>query len=182
MALGYVRPARESDAPQIASIQLSTWRTAYAKFIPAEVLDNLDHEWFTQQWREACTNPPSTEQQVFVAIEQDETDKDRLETVGFAAVGPDTEEETGNGLVTELLVEPRFGRRGHGSRLLSAAVAHWRAHGILLARAWAFARDNASLNFYRAAGWETDGASRTLEMEATMVPQLRLHADLTEDD
>lgn len=181
MALGYVRPARESDAPQIASIQLSTWRTAYTKFIPAEVLDNLDHGWFTQQWQEACTNPPSPDQQVFVAIEQDETDKERLETVGFAAVGPDTDDDSGQGLITELLVEPRFSRRGHGSRLLSASVAHWRAHDILLAHVWAFARDSASLNFYRSAGWETDGASRTLEMDTAMVPQLRLHADLTEE-
>src|SRR5258708_3402776 len=60
--------------------------------------------------------------------------------VGFMASGPadetalaPDEHHTGSGdrtaAVTELLVEPRWGRRGHGSRLLAASVDLWRADG-----------------------------------------------------
>lgn len=181
MALGYVRPARESDAARIAEIQLATWRTAYTKIVPDTVLASFDEEWLAEHWHEACAHPPSPAHQVFIAVEQGETDRANIKTVGFAAIGPDTEDDAARaGLVTELLVEPRFGRRGHGSRLLSAMVAHWRAHQISVAHAWPFTRDSASLNFYKTAGWDADGNRRTLDMDGRQVPQLRLHTDLTE--
>jgi GNAT superfamily N-acetyltransferase len=181
MALGYVRPAREADADEIARIQLSTWRTAYASIVPAKVLAQLDAAWLAEHWREACAQPPSPAHQVFMAVEQDESDRSTIQAVGFAAVGPDIEDDQpGTGLVTELLVEPRFGRRGHGSRLLSAAVSHWRAHAVSLAHAWVFTRDAPTLSLYKSAGWDTDGTRRTLDMDGTEVPQLRLHADVAE--
>lgn len=184
MALGYVRPAREADAEEIARIQLTTWRTAYSSIVPSAVLDSLEISWLADQWRDACLQPPTPGHQVFIAVEQDEADHTRIQPVGFAAIGPSTESEpgSGHGLVTELLVEPRFGRRGHGSRLLSAAVAHWRRNEISVAYAWVFTRDNASLSFYKSAGWETDGTRRTLDMDGTEVPQLRLHANVLEED
>lgn len=184
MALGYVRPAKEADVDEIARIQLSTWRAAYSGIVPAEVLDSLDTTWLARQWRESIVDAPSSAHQVFVAVEQAESDRQAITTVGFAAVGPAPEDEEvaeRSGLVTEMLVEPRFGRRGHGSRLLSAAVAHWRSHELTTAYAWAFARDAATLGFYKSAGWDADGARRTLEMADQRVPQVRLHCDLTED-
>lgn len=182
MALGYVRPARESDIADITRIQLTTWRVAYSSIIPADVLGGMDEDWVARQWREACTNPPTPAHRVLLAVEQSESDPKAITPVGFCAIGPDDEEpaETGAGAVVELLVEPRFGRRGHGSRLLSAAVAHWRAHDITTVHAWVFARDTASLGFYKSAGWDSDGTRRTLDMGAQRVPQLRLHCDVSE--
>ncbi|GAA4924473.1 ribosomal protein S18 acetylase RimI-like enzyme [Stackebrandtia albiflava] len=186
MALGYVRPATADDAERIAAIQLTTWRTAYRDIVPADVLAGMDETWLAERWRAACAEPPSPAHRVFTAVEQAESDHRRIQTVGFIAVGPDEDADAeavpGAGMVTELLVEPRFGRRGHGSRLLSAAVAHWRSHGITVAYAWSFARDAATLGFYKSAGWDADGARRTLEMADRRVPQLRLHADVTGDD
>jgi ribosomal protein S18 acetylase RimI-like enzyme len=184
MALGYVRPATEADAAHIARIQLTTWRGAYASIVPAEVLDSLEESWLEEQWRSACAEPPSQEHQVFIAVEQAESDPSRIERVGFCAVGPYTDDEPdtaeGAGLITELLVEPRFGRRGHGSRLLSAAVAHWQAHHVKVGYAWSFTRDAATLGFYKAAGWDVDGVRRTLDMAGRNVQQLRLHADVSD--
>lgn len=187
MAMGYVRPARKSDAEEIARIQLSTWRAAFADVVPADVLDELSQDWLAGHWRESCAAPPSSAHQIFVAVEQNESDRADVRSVGFAAVGPDTdaaedpdEDSEVCAEVTELLVEPRFGRRGHGSRLLSAAVAHWREHHVETARAWLFVRDPASLAFYKSAGWDVDGARRSLHMGGEQIPQLRLHADVVE--
>ncbi|SCG52703.1 GNAT family N-acetyltransferase [Micromonospora halophytica] len=182
MAMGYVRPARPEDAGEIARIQLATWRVAYRRILPRHVLDNLDEAWLARRWSAAVQEPPSGAHRVLVAVEQAE----QSYLVGFAASGPaDTEalapqepaESLGEGVVavTDLLVEPRWGRRGHGSRLLSAMVEHWRADGFSRAVAWAFDGDEATRKFLTSTGWEPDGAARALDVEDMLVPQLRLH-------
>ncbi|SCL33482.1 Acetyltransferase (GNAT) family protein [Micromonospora pallida] len=182
MALGYVRPARPEDAGEIARIQLATWRVAYRRILPRHVLDNLDEGYLARQWTAAVQEPPSPAHRVLVAVEQAESSY----LVGFTASGPaDAEalapEEPAESLgaevaaVTDLLVEPRWGRRGHGSRLLAAAVDHWRTDGFTRAVAWAFDGDAATRKFLTGTGWEPDGAARALDVDDMLVPQLRLH-------
>jgi GNAT superfamily N-acetyltransferase len=186
MAIGFVRPAHPDDAAGIARIQLSTWRTAYRRLLPRHVLDELDEQWMAGQWAEAIGSPPSDRHRVLVAIEQAEEDH----LVGFLAAGPADEaamapEETalpGDDVaaVTDLLVEPRWGRRGHGSRLLAAGVERWRTDGFGTALAWAYQDDVASVKFLTSAGWAPDGASRALDVADQLIPQLRLHVALAE--
>ena len=184
MAVGLVRPARPDDAGEIARIQLATWRTAYRRVLPRHVLDELDEDFLAARWRPAIEAPPSPEHRVFVAVEQAETGS--AYPVGFAAAGPaddaalaPDEDPAALGpraaAITELLVEPRWGRRGHGSRLLAACVAGWREDGRRTAVAWAFEDDSATRGFLRSAGWAPDGARRALDMDDVLVPQLRLH-------
>ena len=187
MALGYVRPARPAEAEQIAQIQLETWRVAYRRLLPARVLDQLDPAWMARQWQAAITQPPSPRHRVLVAIEQ----AARAELVGFVAAGPADEQAAApqespppdpatTVAITDLLVSPRWGRRGHGSRLLAAAADHWRDDGFTTAIAWVYADDPATRSFLTSAGWEPDGHSRTLDVDDLLVPQLRLHTRLTD--
>ena len=184
MALGFVRPARPEDAAEIARIQLSTWRTAYRRMFPAHVLANLDEAYLARGWTEAITAPPSGRHRVLTAVEQSET---AAWVVGFAAAGPADEQALAPeepplpddvAAVTDLLVEPRWGRRGHGSRLLAAAVDNWRTDGFRSAVAWAYEADAVMLKFLGATGWETDGAGRALDVDDLLVPQVRLHVAL----
>ncbi|GAB3145750.1 GNAT family N-acetyltransferase [Micromonospora sonneratiae] len=185
MALGYVRPARPEDAGEIARIQLATWRVAYRRMLPRHVLDNLDEAWLARRWSAAIEAPPSAGHRVLVAVEQAE----QSYLVGFAASGPADEEAlapgepaealgTGVAAVTDLLVEPRWGRRGHGSRLLAASVDLWREDGFTTAVAWAFEGDAAMRKFLGSTGWEPDGAARALDVDDMLVAQLRLHVSL----
>jgi GNAT superfamily N-acetyltransferase len=183
VAIGYVRPARPEDAGEIARIQLSTWRTAYRRLFPAHVLANLDEEYLTRGWHEAIVEAPSERHRVLIAVEQGETSY----TVGFAAGGPADEqalapEESPLGAdvaaITDLLVEPRWGRRGHGSRLLAATVDLWRDDGFKSAVAWVYDADQVMHRFLGSAGWEPDGATRALDVDDMLVPQLRLHVAL----
>jgi GNAT superfamily N-acetyltransferase len=186
--MGYVRPARPDDAGEIARIQLATWRIAYRRMLPRGVLDRLDEQFLARRWHDAVTAPPSPRHRVLVAVEQAEESY----LVGFTASGPADQdalapdEEGPQGpapgpevvAVTELLVEPRWGRRGHGSRLLAASVDLWREDGFATAVAWVYDRDVATGKFLTSAGWEPDGATRALDVDDLLVPQLRCHVTL----
>jgi len=187
MALGFVRPAHVDDAAEIARIQLTTWRYAYRRILPRHVLDGIDEEWMRLRWQTSIDAPPSPRHRVLVAVEQ----ADRSYPVGFAAAGeadeaslaadedPATVLRPDVASVTDLLVEPRWARRGHGSRLLAACTDHWREDGFMTAWAWAFEADPAMRAFLTSAGWEPDGVTRALDVDDLLVPQLRLHTALT---
>ncbi len=170
-----VRAAGADDVPEIARIQVLTWTTAYRQFLPAAVLAELTEERAAGAWAAAVGAPAPYH--VLVAYEQDWT-------VGFTAVGPSGEEDAGPGeaAVAALLVEPRWGRRGHGSRLLAAAVDHLRADGITRLVAWVPEGDRASAAFYTSAGWELDGVARTLEADGGAVREARWHTALDGED
>ena len=183
MALGFVRPASPDDADEIARIQLTTWRHAYRRILPQHVVDSIDEAWVTRRWQTSIEDPPSPRHRVLVAVEQAE----QAYLVGFVATGevdetalaPDEDAEKllrpDVASVTDLLVEPRWGRRGHGSRLLAASADLWREDGFGTAVAWSFEADVAMRAFLTSAGWELDGASRALDVDDLLVPQLRLH-------
>jgi GNAT superfamily N-acetyltransferase len=180
MALAFVRPAVPDDAVEIARIQLSTWRQAYRRILPRHVLDQLDQEWMASRWAASIEQPPSARHHVFVAVEQ----AGEAYLVGFAAAGEADETALAPdepplapdvASITDLLVEPRWGRRGHGSRLLAACVDTWRAENFHTAVAWAFDADAALKAFVTGAGWEPDGALRALDVDDLLVPQLRYH-------
>jgi GNAT superfamily N-acetyltransferase len=189
MALGFVRPAIPDDAGDIARIQLTTWRHAYRRILPRQALDELDEGWMADTWRTSIEAPPSPRHRVLVAVEQAE----QAYLVGFAATGAvdeaalAPEEDPGTRLdpdvaaVTDLLVEPRWGRRGHGSRLLAASADLWRADGFTSALAWAFEADTAMLAFLKSAGWVPDGVTRALDVYDRLVAQVRLHTSLVTD-
>jgi GNAT superfamily N-acetyltransferase len=186
MALGFVRPAVADDAVEIARIQLSTWRQAYRRILPRHVLDDLDEGWMAGRWLAAVREPPSPRHRVLVAVEQAQ----QSYLVGFAASGtadesaqaPD-EPPLGEDVVavTDVVVEPRWGRRGHGSRLLAACTDLWRADGFTTAVAWAFEADTATRAFLSSAGWESDGAARALDVDDLLVAQVRMHVSLAAD-
>ena len=184
MAIGFVRDARPEDAAEIARIQLETWRTAYRRMFPLHVLANLDEGYLARGWTEAISSAPSSRHRVLISVEQSES---ASWVVGFAAAGPADEQALAPeepplpdhvAAITDLLIEPRWGRRGHGSRLLAATVDRWREDGFTSAVAWSYDQDVAMQKFLTSAGWEPDGAGRALDVDDMLVPQLRLHTQL----
>lgn len=174
-----VRPASADDVAELARIQLDTWRLAYQTVLPAEILQALSASDIAASWHAAVTAPPSLSHHVLVAMEGESR-------VGFTAFGPDVDRQPADpdpdttAAISMLLVEPRWGRRGHGSRLLAAVADTARAAGASRLVAWVPVADAASLQFYRSAGWEADGLRRDLDTGAGAVTELRLHASLTE--
>jgi L-amino acid N-acyltransferase YncA len=179
MATVEVRTAVVADAPEIARIQRITWRTAYADLLGEKALAELDAA-AEQQWAEAIAHPGTT---VYVATEG-------AFTVGFCVAGPAPDEEVASasgelpedaartGLIATLLVEPRWGRRGHGGRLLAGAADGLRRSGAERGISWVAEGDSASLSFFRRAGWRPDGTVRTLDTGERRLREVRLTGQL----
>ena len=151
-----VRPARPEDVGEIGRIQVDTWRTAYAEVLPAAVLEGLSPEAAAAAWAAAVSAPPTPRHHVLVALEQSWR-------VGFVALGPADDLETDDpepaSTVTlgPILVEPRWGRRGHGSRLLAAAADHARLDGMTRATSRGSPRPTRRpAQFLVSAGWASE--------------------------
>jgi GNAT superfamily N-acetyltransferase len=177
-----VRPARPADAEAIARVQVITWRTAYRALLPAAVLDEWDEPAAVQAWRTAVTAPPTPGHGLLVALDGDVV-------TGYAAYGP-AELATGElplpgggtDEVTALLVEPRWGRRGHGSRLLAAVADLAAAAGVVRLQMWLPEEDPATSRFLDGAGWAPAGWVRTLDTGTSTIRQLRWHTLLSDTE
>jgi GNAT superfamily N-acetyltransferase len=173
-----VRPARPDDAPEIGRIQVETWRSAYAEILPAAVLDGVTVEDAAATWSAAISEPPGPRHHVLVAQEQDWR-------VGFAALGPaddleaDDPEPATTLALAVILVEPRWGRRGHGSRLLAAAAEFFTEAGFTRAITWAPDTNAATTSFLESAGWARDGYARGLDTgTGVTLREIRFHTGL----
>ncbi|MEU7529832.1 GNAT family N-acetyltransferase [Saccharothrix sp. NPDC042600] len=176
MADAAVRAATPDDVQEIARLHRDTWRTAYRSLLPEEVLGGLGDT--TQAWAEAVE-----EGQVLVATEG-------KYLVGYCVVGQAPADEVAKadgtlppdaattGLVS-ILVEPRWGRRGHGGRLLATAAGTLRDKGNTRGIAWVPEADRASTGFYARAGWEADGTVRTLDAGGRPLREIRVSGGLT---
>jgi len=158
-----VRPARPEDAEHIAHVQQSTWAQAYAPLVGE--LD-VPLEQVAAVWLNAIEAPPTRDHLVLVAL-------DGGSVVGFAASEPVSATEVE---LSALMVEPRWGRRGHASRLLQAGVEHWPSFEVAIA--WVFEADTVLSGFLQSAGWDFDGLGRGLDTGARVVPQRRMHTAL----
>jgi ribosomal protein S18 acetylase RimI-like enzyme len=168
-----VRPAAADDVAEIARIQVETWRFAYAEVVPAAVLQALTIETAVAAWTDAVTAAPSARHHVLVALEQ-------TVLVGFVALAPaddlqpDDPDPASTASIGPLIVEPRWGRRGHGSRLMAAAVDTARADEMTRAICWIPEADTVSREFLVGAGWTPDGLVRALDTGAGELREIRL--------
>jgi ribosomal protein S18 acetylase RimI-like enzyme len=170
-----VRVAWADDAEAIASVQARAWATSYAGLLPAT--GDLGTADFAQLWRDALTSPADARHRALVALE-------RNRVVGFAITTPATDPDCDpvrDGELMELTVDPGEQGRGHGSRLVQAAVDTMVADRFTRAVIWLVAGDDATRAFLAEAGWAPDGAHRTLDLDgsgSTQVKQVRLHTAL----
>lgn len=173
------RVAWSEDASAIAALQLRAWPEMYAGLLPPEAFPTGPEALAaaTEAWTESLARPQDARRRVLVALE-------RNRVVGFALTGPSTDPDrdpVADGELGELVLEPAERGRGHGSRLLQAAVDTLRADRFVRAVSWVVASDDRLRAFLDGAGWAADGAHRELDLDGTgrtRVKQVRLHTDL----
>ncbi len=164
-----VRVAWADDAQAIAELQVRAWRATYDV--------DLDADQVAATWAAAMHRPGDARNRVLVALE-------RNRVVGYAVLSPAADPDcdpVADGELQELVIDADERGRGHGSRLLQAAVDTWRADRFTRAVTWTLASDDDRRRFLTDAGWAPDSAHRELDLDGsgtTTVKQVRLHTAL----
>lgn len=173
-----VRVAWADDAAAIAEVQVRAWPELYGDLLPREALPT-DPAPLAAQWHRSLSKPGDARNRVLVALE-------RNRVVGFAVTAPASDPDcdpVGDGELADLTVLPDRRARGHGSRLLQAAVDTLVADRFTRAVTWVNAGDDSLRRFLADAGWAPDTAHRELDLDgsgATTVRQVRLHTAVGE--
>jgi N-acetylglutamate synthase-like GNAT family acetyltransferase len=131
--------------------------------MPDEYLDELSSEERERMWSDALSQADASRPVLVVE------DHDRV--VGFAAVGPSSDESIGE--LYSINVDPDRWRSGDGRTLLEAAEAELAALGYGVAQLWVLPGNQRARHFYEAAGWAPDGAERTIEVLGVVVQEIR---------
>jgi len=181
-----VRPTRVQDVGDIARIQRDTLSMAYESVLPRSMFAELADPSVRARIEDALTAQiaqPRPDEHPLVALEGEQ-----IVGVAFArsaVTDGESELEAADpepdrtGFLEQILVEPRWGRRGHGSRLLAAVMELFTESGYVRAVTWVPEGNAATLNFLTSAGWERDGYVRGLDTGAgPALRELRMHTGL----
>lgn len=170
-----LRLATPADAQAIAELHLASWRSAYRPFLPPGVLDALELEPHTVEWRRRVGVPE-------VRIDLEERDQ---ALIAFCAHGPSGDEdakvrtEVRTWEIKNLHVRPDLRGAGSGGRLFDLAVAHARAVRAAALTLWVVEGNRDARGFYERKGMATDGGrtTHTLGADGTM-PVVRYRLSL----
>lgn len=157
-----VRPARPGEEAAVAKIQVESWISALGERLGPRRHSAFDVDAVQASWAAAIAQPPTPGHRVLVALAGERI-------VGFVAVAPPKD-------IVALEVAPDQRRRGHGSRLLSAAVDHLRMHGAEEMRIWALEKDSVRSEYLRSVGFAESGMRRELDGPGITIPEQLWHA------
>jgi len=175
----YVRSAHTGDGHDLGAAHARAWHDAYTGVLPAAALESATPQALAAEWEDAAVAPPSPRHRVLVACDDDAI-------AGFAALVPGSDEDLDPERIGELaivVVDPDRQRRGHGSRLVAATVAHARDDGVDTLVTWVLEQDKPLYDFLLGSGWARDGATRELwadEAGVVVIRQIRLHTAVAE--
>jgi GNAT superfamily N-acetyltransferase len=157
-----VRPATGEDAPGIARAQERAWQTAYRHVFP---VGELERGGFirSELWRERLEHPPPG-WATFIADED-------AAVVGFVSVGP-SRDERGLGELYAIYVDPDWWGTGAGRALIERGELELRSH-YSEATLWVLDDNPRARSFYEAAGWSSDGATKSDERWGVRAREVR---------
>ena len=140
-----IRPAKSSDAPAIARVQVTTWQAEYRGLIADEFLDAFSQADRTTCWSQIMQQ---LAQAIYVA------ESERAGIVGFASGGAARQRggcERFQGELYGLYVLPEWHGRGIGRRLVAACAQGLLELGLGTMVVWVLS-DNPARQFYERLG------------------------------
>lgn len=165
-----IRPARLSDANEIARIHLETWQDAYKGIISDARLQALSLQKRKKKWNEILSDPKNT---LFVA----ETDG---KLYGFCGYGKsrDKDADTQAGEIYAIYVDHRNYSQGFGGGLIKEAFGELKKQDFTKATVWVLEENLIGKRFYEKQGMKLDGESKIDTIEGQALKEVRYYIDL----
>ncbi|MFD0592670.1 GNAT family N-acetyltransferase [Catellatospora coxensis] len=166
-----IRSAAVEDAAAIGRLKVRSWRSAYADYLPAAVLDALDPDQEAADWAGYLAAVPG-EHRLWVAV-------DGGGVVGFCRTGPAGDDPDLGSRAAEvygLYVDPDRVGAGIGRGLFAHAVADLRARDFRPVCVYAYQPNESAVRFYQRAGFSLDGVTRLDDDDPIGVREVRLVA------
>lgn len=134
-----IRDGAPDDALIIARIYVEGWRTAYAGFVPEQVLAGLDPDAEAPGCREFISATLKGNTLLKVAC---------VDGVIAGYISAGEADSPGMAEIFEVFVRPCYGGRSIGIRLMDAACQHLLARGFDSLEVWCW-KENPYIAFYR---------------------------------
>ena len=166
-----LRRATGADASAVAAMHVRAWQTAYRGIVPDAFLDGLDVA--ARASRYDFDGPGPGAPVTWITVDGDDV-------VGMVSVGPGRDEDLpGLGEVLALYVAPDRWRSGAGSALMDKADRLLIDAGFTEAALWVLEDNARGRRFYEAAGWNTDGRTKTVEIGGRELVEVRYRKSLS---
>lgn len=152
-----IRRATVEDAAVAAKIHVDSWRSAYRGLVPDAFLQNMSYA----RREEAFRNSIATNQGEMYLVEYQST------AVGLLTIGPCRDADLDiqiTGEIYGIYLIAETWRQGIGTWLAAEAERMLQARGYQQIVLWVFEGNSNARRFYEAVGYQTDGASKTLEL------------------
>lgn len=159
-----VRAARSEDWAAIEEIFRAAGAAAWSHIFAAESLEFLSAN---ERWRETI-HSVRVDTGVLVAELQGRV-------IGFVVFRPsgDADALPATGEINAFYTNPKIWGVGAGQALMDEALARLGKAGFARATLWTEERNHRPRRFYELWGWHTDGATRTREVRATAIREVR---------
>lgn len=140
-----IREARLEDAPDLAKVQVDTWRTTYGSIVPDQYLAEMTYEEREQKW--ALRLSSIDDFFTFVVVD------DASNIVGFVRGGLNHDNDPFyQGELHAIYILKEYQGKGIGRQLTTVLVKRLLASGIQSMLLWVFAENHAARRFYEALG------------------------------
>lgn len=140
-----IRPAEPGDAPGIAHVYVSCFRTTYPGMMPQDYLDSMDETMLTARWSQRLEHR-AARGATFVAEVDDQV-------VGFASGGPEREGDTRyRGELYAIYLLEDWQHRGLGRELAEAVARALAGQGLHSMLVWVLRENRAARSFYERLG------------------------------
>lgn len=168
-----VRRATPDDASTLARLLAASWQAAYRGIVPDEFMDGVDDTRWFQRLKDSLSEGS---EEIHIA-------EIASATVGLVTFGPcqdpDVNQEL-TGEIRRIYVLPGYWRRGIGRVLCRYAEEALRQGGCRACVLWVLAGNVRGLRFYEALGYTTDGATKAIELGASL-QSVRLCRELPDE-
>ncbi|MBO0685235.1 MAG: GNAT family N-acetyltransferase [Candidatus Dormibacteraeota bacterium] len=140
-----IRPAEPGDAPGIARVYVSSWRTTYPGMMPQDYLDSLDEAMLTARWAQRLEQRAGSGANFVAEVEG--------QVVGFASGGPEREGDTRyRGELYAIYLLEGWQQRGLGRELAQAVARALAGQGLHSMLVWVLRENWSARSFYERLG------------------------------